>query len=427
MKRALPRNTNPRTKAIHGKYTSTAWQFDKHLIPPLTASTTFRLESLERGAQGFVEFADGSISENPILIYDRLDEPSTLMLEEQLAQMESAACAVSFASGMGAISAALLATLKSGDEILAHRTLYGCTYSLFSNWLPRIGINAHFINLNETATRKLIRNKRVRLIYCESVSNPSLEIIDLPVLMKLIKAENKLRAKSERINIVVDNTFATPWGMRPLELGVDFVLQSLTKNICGFGTEMGGAILARTNAYAHQLKMIRKDFGATIHPWSAWHILVYGISTQALRFEKQQENALALAKFLEAHPKIEKVVYPGLASHPQYNLAKALLQSPEGKFAPGFMISFRVKGNSKTCARFVDDLAKNAYSITLAVSLGLTKTLIEVPGFMTHSAIPSSKQKETNLNPRDIRLSVGLESIDDLIHDLGTALRKLTV
>ncbi len=425
MKRALPKKSNHRTQAIHGKYTTSAWQFDKHLIPPLTSSTTFRLESLERGAQGFIEFADGSVSDQPILIYDRLDEPSTLMLEEQLAQMESAACAVSFGSGMGAISSALMATTKAGDEILAHRTLYGCTYSLLTNWLPRLGINTHFLNLNDPKLKKLIRNKKVRVIYCESVSNPSLEIIDLISIVAMVKEENKRRPKEEKINVIVDNTFATPWGMRPLELGVDFVVQSLTKNICGFGTEMGGAILARTSSYAHQIKMIRKDFGAIIHPWSAWHILVYGISTQALRFEQQQSNALAIAKFLEKHPKVAKVVYPGLTSHPQFKLARTLLKSPEGKFAPGFMISFRLKGDAKTCARFVDDIAKNSYSVTLAVSLGLTKTLIEVPGFMTHSAIPSQKQKETNLDPRDIRLSVGLESIDDLIHDLKTALTKL--
>lgn len=427
MKKSASKKINQRTKAIHGKYTTSAWQFDKHLIPPLTSSTTFRLESLERGAQGFIEFADGSVSEKPILIYDRLDEPSTLMLEEQLAQMESAACAVSFGSGMGAISAALMATTKSGDEILAHRTLYGCTYSLLSNWLPRLGINTSFVNLNDPVMSKLLKNKKVRVIYCESVSNPSLEIIDLVNLVSLVKAENKTRSKAEKINIIVDNTFATPWGMRPLDLGVDFVVQSLTKNICGFGTEMGGAILARNTSYAHQLKMIRKDFGGIIHPWSAWHILVYGISTQSLRFEQQQKNAMMVAQFLAKHPKVEQVVYPGLSTHPQYKLAKTLLKSPEGKFAPGFMISFRLKGNEKTCASFVNDIAKNSYAITLAVSLGLTKTLIEVPGFMTHSAIPSKKQKETNLNPRDIRLSIGLESIDDLLNDLDAALGKLKI
>lgn len=427
MKKALPRKSNQRTQAIHGKYTTSAWQFDKHLIPPLTASTTFRLESLERGAQGFIEFADGSVIDQPILIYDRLDEPSTLMLEEQLAQMESAACGVSFGSGMGAISASLMATTKSGDEILAHRTLYGCTYSLLTNWLPRLGVTTTFLNLNSPELKKHIRNKRVRVIYCESVSNPSLEIIDLVSIVALVKEENKHRPKEEKINIIVDNTFATPWGMRPLELGVDFVVQSLTKNICGFGTEMGGAILARTASYAQQLKMIRKDFGAIIHPWSAWHILVYGISTQALRFEQQQRNAMIIAKFLSTHPKVAEVIYPGLPSHPQFKLARTLLKSPEGKFSPGFMISFRLKGSAKTCARFVDDLAKNSYAITLAVSLGLTKTLIEVPGFMTHSAIPTQKQKETNLDPRDIRLSIGLESVDDLLSDLKGALKKLKI
>lgn len=414
-----------RTQAIHGKYTSSSWQFDKHLIPPLTASTTFRLESLERGAKGFVDFADGTSTDNPILVYDRLDEPSTLMLEEQLAPLESAECAVSFGSGMGAISSCLMAITKSGDEILAHRTLYGCTYSLLSHWLPRLGTKTHFVDLNSSELVQWIRNKKIKAIYCESVSNPTLEIIDLSKLVSVVKEENKSRSKDEKIHIVVDNTFATPWGLRPLEHGVDFVIQSLTKNICGFGTEMGGAILTRNKNFAQQLKFIRKDFGAIIHPWSAWHILVYGISTQVLRFEKQQANANLIARFLESHPLVQSVTYPGLPSHPQYPLAKKLLKTPEGEFAPGFMMSFRLKGDAKTCQRFVDDIAKNSYTITLAVSLGLTKTLIEVPGFMTHSAIPSKKQKETNLNPLDIRLSVGLESVEDLIHDLKSSLNKI--
>lgn len=421
----MKRKTSIRTQSIHGKFKTTAWQFDKHLIPPMTASTTFRLQSLERGAKGFIDFADGTSSEQSILIYDRLEEPTTLMLEEQLATLENAECAVSFGSGMGAISAALLATTKTGDTVLAHRTLYGCTYSLLSQWLPRLGINTHFMNLNDLEDfKKQIAHKSVKVIYYESVSNPSLEIIETPELVKLVQQENKKRTKENKIALIVDNTFATPWGFRPLDWGVDFVVQSLTKNLSGFGTEMGGAIMTQKKYKTH-LKMIRKDFGGIINPYSAWHILIYGLSTQTMRFEHQQKNALMIAKFLEKHPKVEQVIYPGLPSHPQFKLAKKLLRTPEGQFAPGFMISFRLKGTEKTCARFVDDLAKNSYAITLAVSLGLNKTLIEVPGFMTHSAIPTKKQKETNLDPRDIRLSVGLEDCDDLIHDLNTALKKL--
>jgi methionine-gamma-lyase len=195
------------------------------------------------------------------------------------------------------------------------------------------------------------------------------------------------------------------------------VIHSLTKNISGFGTEMGGAVMT-SKKFEKNLKVARKDFGAIMTPRSAWNINVHGIPTLAIRFGKQQENALKIAKFLENHKKVEQVIYPGLASYGQKALAKKLLKTPEGAFAPGTMISFTLKGNLEKCRRFVDFIAKDAYSITLAVSLGVTKTLIEVPGFMTHSAIPAEKQSSSGIDARGIRLSLGIEDASDLIHDL---------
>jgi len=416
---------NPRTKAIHGEFSTKAWEFSHHIVPPMTASTSFRLGSLERGAQGFIAFGEErKETDKPIWIYDRLEEPTTKMLEEQLASMETGECAISFASGMGAISTAMMACLKAGDKVIAHRTLYGCTYSLITNWLPRLNVKNTLMDLNSKDFEKEIQDPKVRVVYCESVSNPNLEIIDLEHIVTLTKKENEKRSDDNKIITIVDNTFATPWGLRPLEWGVDMVVQSLTKNISGFGTEMGGAIVTRKE-FETMLRIGRKDFGAIIHPYSAWHILVYGISTQSLRFEEQQRNAMKVAHFLENHPKIESVTYPGLESHPQHKLAKKYLLSPEGDFAPGTMISFIVKGKEKVCEEFVDDVAKNSYAITLAVSLGLNKTLIEVPGYMTHSAIPEEKQDESGIDPRSIRLSIGLEKADDIIRDLETALKKL--
>lgn len=417
--------TSPRTKAIHGEHSTKAWEFGHHIVPPMTASTSFRLGSLERGAQGFIAFGEErKDSEKPIWIYDRLEEPTTKMLEEQLTLMENGECAVSFASGMGAISTAIMSCMQAGDKILSHRTLYGCTYSLITNWLPRFGIKSQMMDLNSKDLEKEIQDPSVRVIYFESVSNPNLEIIDIEKIVTLAKKANEKRPEDKKILILVDNTFATPWGLRPLEWGVDMVIQSLTKNISGFGTEMGGAIITRKE-FETLLRIGRKDFGAIIHPYSAWHILVYGISTQSLRFEEQQRSALKIAQFLEANPKVEQVIYPGLESHPQYDLAKKYLLSPEKEFAPGTMISFRLKGDLTTCQKFVDDIAKNSYAITLAVSLGLNKTLIEVPGYMTHSAIPTDKQDASGVNPKAIRLSIGLEKADDIIQDLKDALEKI--
>ncbi len=410
---------------IHGKTATHAWEFSRHLIPPITSATTFRLDSLERGAQGFMNFGgEASKTEARILIYDRLDEPNTMMLEESLAMMEGTECAVTFASGMGAISGALLSCMRSGQKILAHRTLYGCTYSLLTDWLPRFGIENTFIDMNSSEHRQLLDDPKVRVLYFESVSNPNLELADLPKIMADVKRANKNRKPENRIITIVDNTFATPWALRPAKYGVDLVVESLTKNISGFGTEMGGAVMG-ARSFERSLKLARKDFGAILNPKGAWQILVHGIPTLAIRYTQQQATALKVAKFLEKQPKIERVVYPGLKSHPQYALAKKILRSPEGDFASGTMISFTLKGNMKKCQRFVNAVAKNAYSVTLAVSLGVTKTLIEVPGFMTHSAIPSDKQSSSGIDARAVRLSVGLEHADDIIVDLESALSKV--
>lgn len=416
---------SPRTQAIHGEFDSKSWEFNYHLVPPMTASTTFRLESLERGALGFSTFANKTSGDKNIWVYDRLEEPTTKMLEDQLAAMESGETAISFASGMGAISATLMSLLKSSQKIVAHKTLYGCTYSLITTMLPNYGIQNAMIDINDLgALEKELRDAGTRVIYFETVSNPILEIADLEKIVTLVKKANQKRKKENRVYVVVDNTFATPWGWRPLEWGADFVVQSLTKNISGFGTEMGGAVIT-AKEHDMMLRLARKDFGAIIHPYSAWHILVYGISTQSMRFEQQQRTALKIAKFLENHPKVQTVLYPGLTSHPQYKLAKKYLKSPEGDFSPGTMMSFVLKGDMKKCTAFVNDIAKNSYCITLAVSLGLNKTLIEVPGFMTHSAIPEGKRSHSGIDTKAIRLSIGLENSRDILADLERALKKI--
>lgn len=411
-----------KTFNVHGSAKTQAWEFSNHLVPPMTASTTFRLKSLQRGADGFQLFANAENHEDPIWIYDRLEEPSSKMLEEQLAQMESGEVAISFSSGMGAISASFLAFLKAGDSIISHKTLYGCSYSLITSWLPRFGINHKLVNINQLKAFDL-KDKTLRTIYFESVCNPSLEIIDIDRISQLVKNENKTRGSENKIKIIVDNTFATPWGLRPLEHGADLVIQSLTKNIAGFGTEMGGAIIT-SKKYLSPLLLIRKDIGAIMHPHSAWNIMIYGIPSQILRFEAQQKNALLVAKYLEKHPAVEKVLYPGLSGFPQHKLAKKILKTPEGAFSPGTMLSFTLKGSNSKTEKFINSIAQNSYSITLAVSLGLIKTLIEVPGLMTHAAVPKEKQAESGIPAKLIRLSLGIEDAKDIISDLDQAFEK---
>jgi cystathionine beta-lyase/cystathionine gamma-synthase len=420
-----------RTHLIHGNYASTRWDFDHHIIPPVSASAAYRLGSVHRGAQGFVEFASEAADlsgQMPIYIYDRLDEPTRGMLEENLAYAEGGETAVCFASGMAAISAAIGVTTKAGDEIVAHHTLYGCTYSLFTNWLPRFGVRVRFADLCKAESFSREVTDQTRVVYFETPVNPTLDLIDIAQARSWVEAITTRRHEGDSVVIIVDNTFATPYCQRPLTLGADLVVQSLTKDIGGFGTDMGGAVIG-PHHYHGPLLMFRKDFGGVLSPKNAWPILVYGLPTLATRMVNQQKSALRVARFLARHPKVARVSYPGLETCPQYALARQQMVNYEGKFAPGSMIYFVLQGDehtaNKAAERFIDALATQAYSITLAVSLGQIRTLIEEPYSMTHSALPDTVKRQRGLEPGGIRLSLGLEDWHDIIEDLEAAFEQV--
>ncbi len=410
------------TKMIHGEANSMAWDFSKSLIPPISASTTFRLGSVERGAEGFSNFGSEKFNEGPIWVYDRLDEPNTLMLEKQLADAEDTETAITFSTGMGAIASTLLALSKSGDDILSHQTIYGCSFSFIKNWLPKFNINGRFKDLTKFNAEMITDSTRI--IYLESVSNPTLEVIDLPLIKTVVDKENLKRTEEQKIVIIVDNTFATPCGCQPSSLGADFVIQSLTKNISGFGTEMGGAVMT-SKKYESLLKLARKDFGAVLHPKAAWDINTHGLPTLLLRYQKQQETANELSKYLSERTEIEFVSYPGLESFEYFRIAKQVLKNANGEFSPGYMIAFKLKNSDKDTIPFVNYLAQNSYCITLAVSLGLTKTLIELPNYMTHSGLDQDSKDSSGISPFLIRMSIGLENIEDLKNDIDMAFSAL--
>lgn len=414
-------NVSVDTRLVHGKNITSAWDFKNHVIPPITSNTTYRLESVERGAQGFMDFGDLEKTDAPIWIYDRLNEPNNLMLEEQLTFLEKGDGAVTFASGMGAISGVCMASLKAGDLIFSDPTIYGCTFSLFSNWLPRLGISVEWKNLQ---TLEFLENppENLRLIYLESVANPNLKVAPLDKICKRVEEINKSRADDKKVLIAVDNTFATPLSCNPLDLGADFAIQSLTKNIAGFGTELGGAVVSRSE-WIIPLKIIRKDFGAVLNSKTSWQILTHGLPSLSLRFNKQQESAKLIAEKLEAHPMVDQVLYPGLKGHPDAdNIKNVLTKDRDGRINSGFMISFLLKGDSSATKDFINYIAKNSYTVTLAVSLGLTKTLIEVPRLMTHSSLDDDASKFGNISEKLVRLSVGIESASDILSDLNKAL-----
>lgn len=418
---------------IHGKTNSENWDYSHHLVPPVSASATFKLDSVERGAQGFVEFAHNENPESqvhrPIYIYERLGEPNKNILEENLAIAESGEMALSFSTGMAAISGILCTLASAGDEIIHHHTLYGCTYSLLVNWMPRFGIKTRGVGFYDLEGLKSSITPKTRILYFESPVNPTLELIDIEAIASIIRDENKKRGDGRKLYMVVDNTFATPVCQQPLTLGADFVVHSLTKNIGGFGTDMGGAVIGKKFIY-DLLLLYRKDFGNTLSTHSAWTHLVYGLPTLNLRVRQQERTAIQVAEFLASHPAVEFVNYPGLPSFAGYEIARKQMRDPSGHFAPGSMIYFVLKGSSpgdkkergKTMMNF---LALNAYTVTLAVSLGNIKTLIEHPGSMTHAAIPAEEQVKNGMEPGGIRLSIGLEFPTDIIADLKASLEKI--
>jgi cystathionine beta-lyase/cystathionine gamma-synthase len=412
-----------KTHLIHGRYETDRWDYRHHVVPPMSASVTYRLDSTERGAQGFIEFGEGHVPHHePIYIYERLDEPTRGMLEENLAFTEEGEVAVCFASGMAAISAALGVLCRNGEAIVAHPVLYGCTYSLLTRWMPRQGVRVEFAPVNDgEALYEALAKPDVRVLYFETPTNPSLEIIDIARARAILSEVNLNRPAEARIRMVVDNTFATPWCQRPLTLGADLVVHSLTKNIGGFGTDMGGAVIGPHSLEA-SLMQYRKDFGGVLSTRSAWPILVYGLPTLAVRMRQQQQTALKVARFLEKHPAVESVTYPGLDSFPQRALAEQQMRDFEGRYAPGSMIYFTMR-EGVPVSTVVDTIAREAYCVTLAVSLGQIRTLIEHPWSMTHAAV-TAETGSRHVNPRGIRISVGLEKGDDIIRDLQGALEK---
>lgn len=416
-----------RSQLIHGRSHSAMWDYNHHVVPPMTVSAAFRLDSARRGAKGFEEFAqDDALAPSyaPIYIYDRLGEPTAGMLEENLALAEVGEMALCFASGMAAISAALCTLASTNQHVVAHKILYGCTYSLLTNWLPRYGVGVTLVDMTDLAALREAVRPETRVIYFETPVNPDMTLIDIAAVRKVVEQLNDERMEEDRIQIVVDNTFATPYCQRPLELGADLVCESLTKAIGGFGTDIGGAVVGPRSRY-HDLILYRKDFGGSLSPKSAWPPLVYGLPTLATRMVNYQKSAQHVAQFLEHHPKVEEVRYPGLKSFPQYDLAYRQMRDYRGKFAPGSMIYFVLKdpeGTGKPAERLIDWAAENAYTLTLAVSLGQIKTLIEAPYSMTHSAMPVEERRARGLVPGGVRVSIGLEDWHDLISDFEAAL-----
>jgi methionine-gamma-lyase len=365
---------------------------------PIYQSSTFAFRSAEHGAALFAGEEKG-------YIYTRLGNPTVHALEECLASLENGVACLASATGMAAITMTFLSLLEKDSHLISTASVYGATRVVVEKEFSRFGISSSFI---DTSQLELIRQHfrpETRLLFIETPANPTMAITDIKACAAL--------AKENGCWLVVDNTFASPILQNPLDFGVDIVIHSLTKFINGHSDVVGGAIIFRDENLYNRVRKTLVNFGGTMDPHQAWLIL-RGVKTLALRVERSQENALRLARFLENHPLVSWVKYPGLENHPQYELARSQMRGP------GSMLCFGLKGGYEAGRRLINSVRL----CTLAVSLGGIETLIQHPASMTHAAVPREEREEAGITDDLIRLSVGCEDYEDLEADLRQALEK---
>jgi cystathionine beta-lyase/cystathionine gamma-synthase len=334
--------------------------------------------------------------------YSRSGNPTRAVLEGVLASLEGGAHGYCFASGLGALTTLSFALLKPGDHVLVSDDVYGGTFRFFTKVFQHYGIDVEFLDMSNAQVVAEKRRANTRLVYLETPSNPLLKLIDIAAVVQA----------AQGIPTCVDNTFASPALQQPFALGVDIVLHSTTKYIGGHSDVVGGALVLKDSQFADAIKFHQNSLGATPDPFACW-LTLRGLKTLALRMQAHSHNAMALAQFLEGHPRVDSVIYPGLASHPHHELAQR--QMPNGF---GGMISFRVKGGEHE-ARTV---MKRLKLFTLAESLGGVESLVEHPARMTHMSVDKAVRDQLGLSDNLIRLSVGIEDAGDLRADLAQAL-----
>lgn len=371
------------------------------LAMPIYQTSTFIFDSAEQGGRRFALEEAG-------YIYTRLGNPTTTVLENKIAALEEGEAAVATSSGMGAISSTLWTVLKAGDHIVTDKTLYGCTFALMCHGLTRFGIDVTFVDTSNLDEVKNAMKENTRVVYLETPANPNLKIVDIEALAKIAHTNpNTL--------VIVDNTFATPYMQKPLTLGADVVVHSVTKYINGHGDVIAGLVITN-KALADQIRFVGlKDMtGAVLGPQDAYYI-IRGMKTFEIRMERHCKNARKVVEFLNNHPKIEKVYYPGLETHPGYEIAKKQMKDF------GAMISFELKGGFEAGKTLLNSLKL----CSLAVSLGDTETLIQHPASMTHSPYTKEEREAAGITDGLVRLSVGLENVEDIIADLEQGLERI--
>ncbi|UOE96182.1 methionine gamma-lyase [Alkalihalobacillus sp. LMS39] len=380
------------TKVIHEGYNTN--EFAGSLAPPIFQTSTFTFETAEQGEKRFA-------GEEAGYVYSRLGNPTVTMFEQRMAQLEGGEMALGFASGMAAVSAVLMSLTKSDDHILCSQGVYGCTYGLLELFKEKYNINFDFSAMSSEEELRAAITEKTTCIYVETPINPTMQIIDLKMVAKV--------ANEYSIPVVVDNTFCSPYLQRPLELGCDIVVHSATKYLCGHGDVIAGVAVGTKEMMEEVSFTTRKDVGGVLAPFNAW-LLLRGLKTLPVRMDRHCDNAVQIATYLQKHPYVEKVVYPGFGMQDNEQMKKG-----------GGMISFTIKGDKKKAQEFMNKLEL----IKIAVSLGDAETLIQHPATMTHAVVPEQRREEMGITNNMLRLSVGLEAWEDIQMDLEQALDQM--
>ena len=363
---------------------------------PIYQSSTFAFKSAEHGAALFQGTEDG-------YIYTRIGNPTTKALEDCVAALENGWGAMATASGMAAISTAYLAFLDRDSHLISTGAVYGPSRTVVEREFSRFGVQSDFIDTSDIELIRKNLRPNTKVLFIETPANPTMILTDIRACAAL--------ARERGLILIVDNTFSSPILQNPLDLGADIVIHSLTKFLNGHSDVVGGIIVAKDEHLFRRVRQVLTLMGGTIDPHQAWLVL-RGVKTLALRVEKSQENAMKLASFLESHPKVKWVNYPGLKSHPQHDLAARQMKGF------GSMLCFGLKGGFEAGRRMI-----NAVKLcTLAVSLGGVESLIQHPASMTHAGVPEDERLEAGITDDLIRLSVGCEDLDDIREDLDGAI-----
>jgi cystathionine beta-lyase/cystathionine gamma-synthase len=388
------------TLAVHGNGMPDLAKI-KPVSMPIYQSSEFVFDSAEHGAAVMSGQEAG-------FVYTRLGNPTSQDFERRMALLEGTEDGISFASGLAAIAAVILTYCRPGDNIISSAPIYGGTFGLFKDLMPRMNIEIIYLpaaDIQELLPAKV--NSRTKLVYIETPANPTLDVVDISETVKAAKKHN--------LKVVIDNTFATPCLQRPIEMGVDIVLHSATKYICGHGDTMGGVVVGPKSEINQIRPMAFKNLGGSIAPLTAW-LMSRGLQTLPLRVERHSANAMKVAQFLAKHPKVEKTCYPGLESCPSYAVAKKQMK---GGF--GGVLAIEVKGGREAGRKF-----QNALKLCkLAVSLGSVDTLVTHPASTTHLAYSEQDLAALGMSPTFVRIAVGIENPEDVIADIDQALAQI--